>query len=163
MEIDGDLTDASDYDDYDITEEHNLTLTEVLNLAKNQSDPRVPDVKTTDKYLLGLYKMILEFKEELKDNTWIGPKVDTLRFYEGSFKVRIVANKAYDEKKLKLWYEKHIYTTIPHISNAVIKLKDDVIDVKYYLTIENTVPIDEIPGKYYLPAKKYPYVKLELI
>ena len=142
--------------------ENTLTLKEVIKLAENQSDPRVPDVKTTDEFLLGLYKMILEFKEELKDNTWIGPKVNTLMFYEGSFQVRIIFNKAYDKKKLKLWYEKHLYS-IPHISNVEIKIIDDIIYVKYYLTIKNKAPLDEIPGKYYLPDKKYPYVKLELI
>lgn len=162
VEIDGDLTDADDYVDYDITKEHNLTLTEVLKLAKNKSDLRVPDVKTTDKYLLGLYKMILEFKKELKDNKWIGPKVNTLMFYEGSFKVRIIANKEYDTKKLNIWFEKHIYT-IPNLSGAEIKIENDIIYVHYWLTIDNKIPLEEIPGKFYNPAKKYPYVKLELI
>jgi hypothetical protein len=146
---------STEYND----DENTLTLKEVIKLAELQADPRVPDVKTKDKYLLGLYKLILEYRKELKNPKWIGPGVRR----EGSFEVRIISNKAYDKKKLKTWYMNHLYSVIPLLFNTEVKIENDIIYVHYSLSINSEMSLDEIPGKYYLPTKKYPYVKLELI
>lgn len=145
----------TEYDD----DENTLTLEEVIKLAELKADPRVPDVKTKDKYLLGLYELILGYQKELKNPKWIGPGVRR----QGSFEVRIISNKVYDKKKLKFWYMNHLYTAIPLLFNAEVKIENDIIYVDYSLSIRDEIPLDEIPGKYYNPAKKYPYVKLELI
>ncbi len=53
------------YDEVDF--EH--TLENIISLATNKSDPRVPDIVTQDPHLLALYESILEHKDLLL--TWL--------------------------------------------------------------------------------------------
>ena len=54
---------------YDSDDDFELTLDQVIRLATNKSDPRVPDVATDNPHLLALYKSILEHKDVLQ--TWV--------------------------------------------------------------------------------------------
>ncbi len=65
---------CSCYNTVDILENYDevdfeYTLENIISLATNKSDPRVPDIVTQDPHLLALYESILKHKDQLL--TWV--------------------------------------------------------------------------------------------
>jgi len=65
---------SCDGTDFGDESDHTITAKNLIQMAWNKSDPRVPDTRTEMLDLIILYDMILEFQEEiLKNPKWVGP------------------------------------------------------------------------------------------
>ena len=136
--------------EYEDEESHTLSLEEVIQLAKNKSDPRVPDTKTEDDSLLGLYELILTHQEDLKDANFVGPLVSEEYYKNGEFSFKLPTIKI-TRKNYKKWESEirsAIKRKIKNITNLNVdynfELEEFFID--YWLP-KNSENLDDFENK----------------